>query len=280
MKLTLLGTGMPQPDVRRRGPSQVIESNGDLVLVDCGAGTLHRLLEAGYDGHRLRRIALTHLHSDHITGLADLLWAGWTQHWWESPPPIAGPPGTLQFVRRLIAAFEYDVHVRTIDGGLQRSGIEPRVEEIEEGWIGPGDTWQLKAFRVDHSPVDQAFGFRVEAADAAMVVSGDTRRSENLIRHAQGADLLVHEVVWRHGMQAYIRSAPDETQRARRARILDYHTPADELGEMAVSAAVGHLVLSHIILPGGTPQDLEADVRTNYGGPLSVGEDLATFEIG
>ena len=280
MKVTLLGTGMPMPDPRRRGPSQVIDVGGQLVLVDCGAGALHRLLEAGYDGTAIRRIALTHLHSDHITGLADLLWAGWVQRWWEMPPPVAGPPGTAEFVRRLLDAFAYDIQVRTLEGGLEREGLEPPVEEIEEGWIARGDHWQLEGFRVEHQPVDQAFGFRLDADDGAVVISGDTRRSENLIHHAHRADLLVHEVVWRRGMNELIAQAPDPALRARWQRVLSYHTPADELGEVAASAAVGHLVLSHIILPGGTLEDLVADVRLAFAGRLTVGEDLAAFDVG
>ena len=279
MKVTLLGTGMPMPDPRRRGPSQVIDVGGQLVLVDCGAGALHRLLEAGYDGTAIRRIALSHLHSDHITGLADLLWAGWVQRWWERPPPIAGPPGTAEFVRRLLDAFAYDIRVRTLEGGLEREGLEPAVEEIEEGWIARGDHWQLKGFRVEHQPVDQAFGFRLDADEGAVVISGDTRRSENLVHHAHHADLLVHEVIWRRGWKS--SSPRPETRRcARWQRVLSYHTPSDELGEVAAGADVGHLVLSHIILPGGTLEDLVANVRLAFAGRLTVGEALATFDVG
>ena len=90
MKLTLLGTGTPIPDPARRGPSQVIEAGGELVLIDAGSGVLHRLLEAGYAAPArltmpIRQIVITHLHSDHITGLADLLWTGWIMRWWEQP---------------------------------------------------------------------------------------------------------------------------------------------------------------------------------------------------
>jgi ribonuclease Z len=101
VKLTLLGTGTPIPDVTRKGPSQVIEAGTSLVVVDTGRGCVDRLLEAGYgaQGGRalkmpLAAIALTHLHSDHLTGLPDLLWAGWVMRWWERPPVLIGPPGT------------------------------------------------------------------------------------------------------------------------------------------------------------------------------------------
>ncbi len=279
MKATLLGTGMPAPDPRRRGPSQVLDMGDQLVLVDCGAGALHRLVEAGYTGKGIQRIAITHLHSDHITGLADLLWAGWLQHWWNTPPTVVGPPGTAAFVHNLVEAFAYDIRVRSVEGGLTREGLEPAVEEIEDGWTVEGDRWRLTGFRVEHEPVDQAFGYRLDADAGSIVVSGDTRRSENLIRHAQDADLLIHEIVWRRGMDRLIASTPEPGQRSRWERVLNYHTPSDELGEIAARAGVKHLILSHLIFAGGTADDLRADVSKTFRGALTVGEDLATVEI-
>src|SRR3712207_4006521 len=119
MELTLLGTGTPIADVRRRGSSQLIEVGNDAILVDTGAGTLHRLVEARYATPRggprrpLRWIALTHLHSDHITGLADVLWAGWVGRWWQRAPRLVGPPGTAEFIADLMRAFKYDIAIRT-----------------------------------------------------------------------------------------------------------------------------------------------------------------------
>lgn len=280
MRVTLLGTGMPQPDPARRGPSQVIEASGRLVLVDCGAGTLHRFLEAGFEGSAIGHIALTHLHSDHTTGLADMLWAGWTQHWWEQRIPLVGPPGTAEFVSRLVHAFDYDISVRTLEGGLAAETLMPTVTEIGDGWQTEDELLRLSTFRVDHAPVDQAFGFRLDADAGSVVVSGDTRRSENLVKHVRGADLLVHEVIWRTGMERLIDAATDERQRARWQRVLGYHTPADEVGQVASAASADQVVLSHIIVPGGTGEDLVNDVRRHYDGMLSVGSDLMTFDVG
>lgn len=271
---------MPLPDVARRGPSQTIDVADDLLLVDCGAGTLHRLLESGQSPGRLRRIALTHLHSDHTTGLADLLWAGWTQRWWTTPPSIIGPPGTQHLVRHLIEAYEYDIAVRTKEGALTRESLVPDVVEVQDDWVTTTDHWQLRAFRVDHAPVDEAFGFRVDSDDGGVVISGDTSRSPNLIRHAMDVDVLVHEVVWRTGMERLMESSPDPLQRRRLERILGYHTPADDLGSLATEASARSLVLTHIIVPGGGPADLAVDVRRGYDGPLTIGHDLAVFTVG
>jgi ribonuclease Z len=287
MKLTLLGTGTPVPDPARRGPSQVIEVGDELVLIDAGSGVLHRLLEAGYAAsppgrlrRPIRRIGITHLHSDHITGLADLLWAGWIMRWWDEPPAVAGPPGTAGFIERLMHAFEYDIAVRLKGERLRREWLVPEVEEIEEGWSTGGDGWRLTGFRVDHAPVDEAFGFRLDADAGSVVISGDTRPSDNLVRHAQGVDLLVHEVYWHRGAEALRATITDPDQIARRATIDGYHTHSEEVGPIAARAEAKHLILSHILFRGGTAADLRADIEPSYRGRLVVGEDLQTFTIG
>lgn len=271
---------MPQPDIARRGPSQTVEVGDDLLLVDCGAGALYRLLESGQSGARIRRIAITHLHSDHTTGLADVLWAGWTQRWWKVPPTVVGPRGTRDLIRKLIDAYGYDIAVRTKEGALTRDTLEPPVQEIDDGWVDQTDHWALRAFRVDHAPVDEAFGFRIDADAGSVALSGDTSKSDNLIRAARGVDLLVHEVIWRTGMERLIAANSDPKQRARWERILRYHTPADDLGTVAAESAAGQVVMTHIIAPDGGPEDLERDVRRGYDGPLTTGSDLATFTVG
>jgi ribonuclease Z len=279
MKLTLLGTGTPGANPRRRGPSQVIESGGELVLIDCGAGVAHRLVEAGYGGRPIRQLAITHLHSDHITGLPDLLWAGWVGRWWDTPPVISGPPGTRHFIEALLDAFSYDIAVRTRTPGgegLHREWLVPRVEEVEEGWQTAGSDWRLSAFRVDHVQVDEAFGFRLDNSGSSIVISGDTRRSENLIQHSQGVDILVHEVIQRDPGAANIT---DPWLAGRRRAVNAYHTPSDEVGKIARDAAAKQLVLSHLVMRGGGPDALLEDVSKDYSGPITVGEDLQTFEV-
>lgn len=286
MKLTLLGTGTPIPDPARRGPSQVIEIGDELILIDAGSGVLHRLIEAGYGPsgpgrlqRPIRRIALTHLHSDHITGLPDLLWAGWIMRWWDASPPIAGPPGTAEFVEHLTQAFASDIRVRLQGERLRREWLVPPVEEIGEGWRSEGDGWRLTGFRVDHAPVDEAFGFRVDADAGSITVSGDTRPSENLIRQARGVDLLVHEVYWRRGAEALREQLTDPDLIARRQTIDSYHTHSEELGPIAARAEAKHLILSHILFRGGAAADLLADIEPSYGGKVTVGEDLQSFEL-
>ncbi|HLF70876.1 MAG TPA: MBL fold metallo-hydrolase [Dehalococcoidia bacterium] len=281
MKLTLLGTGTPTPNPLRRGPSQIIESGDELILVDCGAGALHRYVEAGYRGRRINRIIFTHLHSDHITGLADVLWASWIGRWNKDggTPLISGPPGTTRFVERLIEAHDYDIDVRTRPGeGLPREELFPRVEDVDEGWLAEGRDYRISAFRVDHAPVDKALGFRIDGAGASVVVSGDTRYSENLIAHSQDADILVHEVYDRRGLEAASAAATDPVEQRRFKLVMSYHTAADEVARAATAANAHHLVLSHLITRGDA--DWASQIEPGYKGKLTVGEDLQVFEVG
>jgi ribonuclease Z len=288
VKLTLLGTGTPIPDVTRKGPSQVIEAGTSLVVVDTGRGCVDRLLEAGYgaQGGRalkmpLAAIALTHLHSDHLTGLPDLLWAGWVMRWWERPPVLIGPPGTADMLSHLVAAFSYDIAVRKAGEAGQIEELVPEVVEVEEGWAREGDGWRLSGFRVKHEPVDQAFGFRMDCDGRSIVVSGDTRYSENLIGHSQGADILVHEAYSRAGMAMRREAAVGDPRQELQARtISSYHTPANEAGKAAAQAEASHLVLSHVVFGrGGTAEEVTGDAANHFPRQITLADDLQSFEL-
>lgn len=274
--LTLLGTGTPIPDRDRHGPSQAIEISGEVILVDCGAGVMHRVLEAGLNVNAISHVLLTHLHSDHVSGLVDLLWAGWVGRWWTVPPVLVGPQGTREFVDRLLYAFDEDIRLRTDEGALTKEGLRPRIVEIEDGWIQSVDGWKVTGFRVDHFPVQNAFGFRFESDGRVVVISGDTRMCENLAKYSVGADILVSEVAWEEGMSNAIEMS-DGPQRARWERILKYHMSSIEIGKLAQHAMVNHLVLTHLMLVGGEPENLISDVRGSFSGKVSVGTDLCKF---
>lgn len=276
IRLTLLGTGTPIPDRDRHGPSQILELDGNVVLIDCGAGTLHRLLESGAHFNSITHVFLTHLHSDHVSGLVDFLWAGWVGRWWSTPPVLVGPSGSTEFVERILHAFEEDIRLRTDEGAVTTASLVPKIIEIQDGWSLNYGNWHMLAFSVDHKPVKHAFGFRFEYARQSVVISGDTRMCENLIRHAENADLLVHEVAWEKGMKDSI-SQSEGAQRARLERILSYHTSSVDLGKIAALAKVKHLVLSHLMLAGGKPEDLLSDIRQSFLGQVTVGYDLAEF---
>jgi ribonuclease Z len=274
-RLVLLGTGMPFPDPVRRGPATVVEDAGALILIDCGASALHRFIEAKLDPKRLQAVALTHLHSDHITGIADLLWAGAIYRWWPTPPPFIGPPGTRQFLERLVDAFSVDTATRALD----RSRVLPEVTEVVDGWAQTKGPFRLSAFRVEHGRVEHAFGYRIDLERGSIALSGDTSKCENLIRKAAGVDVLVHEVINRAGMEQRIAQTVDEHLRTRQSAMLASHTPADELGEIATRAGTGHLVLSHINAIARPEDELVSAAQRGYDGKVTLGQDLMSLEF-
>jgi ribonuclease Z len=175
-------------------------------------------------------------------------------------------------------AFAYDIRVRTKGDALSRSALVPEVVEVEEGLTVQHADWQLKAFRVEHEPVDQAFGYRVDADSGSLAISGDTRYTENLVRQASNVDLLIHEVYSRVGMAHRRENAATPAARAVVDGIAGYHTPANDAGKAAAHAHARQLVLSHVLLGvGGSPEDILQDVATTYADQATVASDLQVF---
>jgi ribonuclease Z len=280
MQLTLLGTGTPIPDPARCGPAQVVQVGDEAILIDAGSGVVRRLVEAGVRPDAIRCILITHHHSDHTIDLAHLLFTGWTMHWWRTPPPVYGPAGTTEFVQRLFHAFERDIAFRVQTELQGWDELAPHCRDIDDGWRCESRDWRVSAFTVDHEPVAPALGYRIDAGNRALVISGDTRPCENLVRHARGADLLVHEVYWKEGALARRAQVSDPVRLAAMKNIDGYHTDSDAVGRIAADADVRALALSHILFRGGTPDDLLADVRGHYRGAATVGADLMQFDVG
>ena len=207
-----------------------------------------------------------------------MLWAGWIQRRWPVAPVIYGPPGTRHFVDHLIEAMAYDIRVR-VGPVLQEQALRPEVVEFEEGWSTTGSDWQMSAFRVEHFPVDQAFGFRIDQGSSSVVISGDTKVSENLVKHAEGAGILVHEVFLSRAMDDNAAGAPDAEERARFELLKTYHTSSADVGKVAADAGAKHLVLSHVLRSQGDQGAFEDDISPAFGGKVTLGEDLMAFDV-
>jgi ribonuclease Z len=189
-----------------------------------------------------------------------------------APLEVLGPAGTAAHVDRLLALWDRDIEVRRAHMH-EREPPRVCVTEVDEGVVLTRDGLRVTAFLVDHEPVKPAFGFRFDAPGRGVVVSGDTRPSENLIRHAQQADLLIHECT----DMTYAAWAPGCGWPTREAKVRDlpaYHTTPDEVGVVATEARARHLALTHL-MPGSDPADLFDRARRRFSGPITVGEDLA-----
>jgi ribonuclease Z len=270
LQVILLGTGYPRPDPERAGPATAVAAGGKLYLVDAGRGVLLRLAATEFPLKSIRAVFLTHLHSDHTSGLPDLFATSWI-FGRNAPLELYGPRGTQQAARALEAFYAADTHIRRdLVERLPGAGATIRAHEIEEGMVYEDAAVRITAFVVDHRPVEPAFGYRFDARGKSIVISGDTRPSENLIRHARGADILVHE--------AYLPEHFDRVDTpAVAARLKHYHTSAAEAGQVARQAGVKLLVLTHLV-PGGPEKTFLERAGKYFPGKIVVGRDLMRFE--
>jgi len=274
LKVTLLGTGSPQPRMDRFGPSILVEAGSEKLVFDCGRGATQRLEQRKVDFADVSALFVTHLHSDHVVGIPDLWLTGWVRGR-RVPLRVWGPPGTKEMMAHLEQAYDFDVHVRRdVDEKLPAQGAVVVAQNIEEGIAYESGGAKVTAFAVDHGLVKPALGYRVDFGGHSVVLSGDTRYSENLIHFSKGADVVIHEVI---EPDAFPASNPTITAE-RLQRIVAHHTLAEQAGTIFAQVKPKLAVYSHIV--PGNASNLVAPTRKSYSGPLEVGEDLMSIEIG
>jgi len=282
--VTLTGTGVPHPSPGRAGPGALVRCGDTALQFDAGRATVLRLVEAGCPPHRLSAVFLTHVHSDHVVGLPDLVMTRWVQGTLHPAPPlpvVAVAGLATEFAASMLDAYADDIavrveHVQEAPPGVPVVGFELPTNPSEVWRSADGDV-VVEAVAVHHEPVREAVAYRVTTPDGVVVISGDTRVCDEVRELADGADVLVHEACRARSMAPLIAGTPFE-------RIFDYHADTAALGGLAAAAGVGHLVLTHLIPPPGGPDDEAAfaDEVTagGFGGRLTVGHDLFTVTLG
>ncbi len=271
----MLGTGTPNAEPDRSGPSVAIIVNGSAYLVDAGPGIVRRAAAAVKKGivelqpQFLKREFITHLHSDHTVGLPDLIFTPWTLERTE-PLELFGPPGLSSMVDNIEAAYNEDIDIRI--NGLEpanTTGYKVNAQEIEPGIVYTDSNVTVKAFPVHHGSWKYSYGYRFETPDRVIVISGDCTPSEELIANAQDCDVLIHEVY----SAVRFQERPQKWQRYHK----DSHTSTIELGELAKKVRPKLLVLCHQLFWGATPEELVDEVRQVYDGKVISANDLDIF---
>jgi ribonuclease Z len=273
-KVTLLGTGNPRPVMSRFGPSILVEAGKEKLVFDCGRGASQRLDQLKIPFSEITALFLTHLHSDHTVGIPDLWLTGWVMGR-TTPLAVWGPEGTKAMMQHLQEAYAFDIHIRRdVDTKLPGAGAEVVAQDIEEGVVYNSAGVKVTAFLVDHGEIKPAFGYRVDYGGHSVTLSGDTRPSENLIKFAHGTDVLIHEVI---DPEAFAETVSTDTLEQRK-KIIEHHTTPEQAGIVFTRVKPKLAVYSHIVppdVPGVIPH-----TRKTYAGPLEVGEDLMSIEIG
>lgn len=271
--VTLLGTGSPLPDPNRAGPATLIQAGETNVLVDAGRGVVMRLAGAGLFPSMVSGVLLTHLHSDHICALNDVITSHWVTSPTTTPLPIHGPPGTAAVVAAIAEMLAPDVGYRLDHHEDLATG--PQLEVVEHG---PGETFALGGCTVtthatDHRPVEPTLGYRIEHEGAVAAVAGDTVPCAGLDDLCAGADLYVQTVI-RDDLVALVPNA-------RLQDILDYHSTVVQAAQTAARCGVGTLVLTHYVPPlaPGQEEAWRAIAAEHFDGPIVLGDDLTRASV-
>ncbi len=296
LHVVLCGTGSPIADASRAAACTAVLAAGQLYLVDVGPGAWESADLANLPLARLSGVLLTHFHSDHIGDLGEAITGSWIAGR-AQPLDVYGPAGTAGVVRGFVDAYARDADARSRHHGEQampRAAAGAIAHEIALDTDDPAlpsavvvdrDGLRITAFAVDHAPVRPAVGYRFDYAGRSVVVSGDTKKSAGVAKHASGADLLVHEALL---PEAAMRASAVAARigNARLAKLASdipgYHTAPVEAAELAQAAGAKKLVLTHLV-PG--PNNFLArrlflrGVGAAYGGEVVLGEDGMRFDL-
>lgn len=285
------GSGSPMGDPARAGPCLAVLA-GDIALVfDAGSGSVRNLGAMGFPFPQLKAAFLTHLHSDHLDSLGELMLQAWIAGNSSTPLPIYGPPGTDQVVEGFVQAYTIDRGYRIAHHGTEVAnpagfGAEAKVIDIDalevldwDGTVWTNSEVRVSVLRVDHRPVDPAFAYRVEYGGRSIVISGDTSAVPQMSEFARGADVIFHDAL-NPEMVGQMQAALARRDRPNLAKIMadipDYHASPLEAAQTAEQAGVSTLVLYHLV-PGPPVALMEeafvGDARDAFSGTLELAAD-------
>ena len=273
MEIILTGTGSPLPDANRAGPSTLVKAGDTHILVDAGRGTVMRMAGAGSLPAFLGAVLITHLHSDHVCALNDVITTHWVMTQGNATLAIYGPPGTAQFVERQMHALEPDIGYRIAHHDLLTEGPNVAVTELE-----PGDSFDIGGVQIAtaatvHAPVEPTIGYRLEHQGSVAAIVGDTIVCDGVDKLAAGADAYVQTVIRRDLVELIQHEMMQD--------ILDYHSGVVDAAQTAARVGAKRLVLTHMV-PAPSPEQYPEWVdkaAEHFTGDIIIGDDLTTITI-
>jgi ribonuclease Z len=273
IEVVLLGTGSPLPDPDRAGPSTLVVAGNTRLLVDAGRGVLMRAAAVGVMAAAIDGVLLTHLHSDHITDLGDVITSRWVTSFAPSPLVVIGPAGTHDVVDGILAMLRHDIGYRLTHHADLTWDPPVQVHEVSDGVCFSNDDVTVTAAPTDHRPVEPSIGFRVEHRDRSVVLAGDTVPCESLDVLCAGTDAIVHTAI----RADVIEGIPIP----RLQDVIDYHSSVEQAAQTAARAGASTLILTHYV-PALTTADLpdwRARAAAHFSGRIELGNDLHRVEV-
>jgi ribonuclease Z len=233
---------------------------------------MQRLVQAGFPMNAVTKLFLTHLHSDHVIGVPDLMLTPWSAAPERKVPlEVWGPAGTGDMMRHLNEAFEFDIHMRRdVDESFSPDGVKTVAHDIQAGKVYEKNGVTVTAFLVSHGLVKPSYGYRVDYAGRSVALSGDTSPSDNLIAVCKGVDVLIHEAI---DLEVLRRLVPDKS---RMDAIVERHTTPEQAAGIFSKVSPRLAVFSHS--PGSAA--IVEQTRRSYAGRVEMGEDLMVIDIG
>lgn len=272
MQVVILGSGSPLPHPDRAGPATLVRTSAGDLLFDCGRGVLLRLAAVGSSAATIQGVFLTHLHSDHLTDLNDVVTTRWVLSFAPSPLGVFGPHGTSDVVEAVKAMLAPDVSYRLAHHEDLTWGPGVDVTEVDDGVVVQLGEVRVTAAQSDHRPVHPSIAYRIDDGDSSVVIAGDTRPCEPLSALCDGAGVLVHTVVR--------RDLIEQLGLARLTDVLDYHSSVEDAARTAAIGRVRTLVLTHLVpAPApGTESEWHAQASASFAGQVVVAADLVTID--
>ena len=275
MQLTLLGTGCPSVDYKRCGSANLVSTKNTRILIDCGSGVTQRLNQAKISSANIDALFLTHLHSDHVVDLYQLIISSW--HSYRIKPwKIYGPKGTKKFIKNIMATWAEERKQRILyESRASVKAFDIKITEFSSTGIYSFKDLKIKYFEVDHKPVKYAYGFSFFNKSKKLTISGDTRPCENLMKFGNKSDVLLHEV--------FIEGEIKKTNKMRSKKTLHnvqkYHTSSSQVGKVAFITGCKKLVLTHFVPTRFNVSRLKKIVRKDFGKDPIIGKDLLKINI-
>lgn len=283
MKWILLGTGNPLSGCSRTKQANILIAGEKIILIDCGAGVVRKLIMAGIHPTQISHLFFTHHHADHNAGFIDLFSTGIFSREVPKrlePLNVYGPTDTAEIIGKMRESLNIDFKSRKSFDEYSNKII---YHELNDGLIFNKGGLKAKVFTVDHGNFRPAVGYRFSFENKIIVCSGDTAPCDNIKKYSKDADILVHEAYnakWVDRVESVYGNS-DTGRGFKGARYK--HTSTLEVAEIAENANVKHLVLTHHI-PSITPvvsleRSYVSGMSKIYSGKITMGRDLMMISI-